>query len=233
MARLPRLTAPGYPHHIIKRGNDRKTVFVDDGDRQHFLSLCETYARQNEVQLHSYVLMSNHVHLLVTPTLEDGVPQMMKALGQRYSQYFNKRHHHTGTLWEGRYRSTLIETERYLLACMVYIDLNPVRARMVEKAEDYPWSSYRHYAGLERNPLLTPHALYWDLGNTPFEREARYIEQVAQGLTRAQQKEITESVLKGWALGEAGFLAQLQKTTHRRPARGGAGRPVKADTSKT
>ena len=226
MARLPRLTVPGYPHHIIQRGNNRQTTFHDDEDRRTLLGLLDESARKNKVALHSYVLMSNHLHLLATPETQTGVPTMMQAVGRRYVQYFNKRHQRSGTLWEGRYRSTLVQPERYLLACMVYVDLNPVRARMALKAEDYPWSSYGHYAGLRQDPILTPHALYWQLGNTPFAREANYSELVAQGQPRDQQKALTESALKGWALGEPDFVAVLQQHTKRRAIRSHAGRPV-------
>lgn len=225
MARLPRLTVPGYPHHIIQRGNNRQATFHDDDDRAVLLGLLNEYARQEQVAIHGYVLMDNHFHLLATPALAAGMPKMMQAVGRRYVQYFNKRHRRSGTLWEGRYKSTLIQADRYLLACMAYIDLNPVRAGLVAKAGDYPWSSHGHYVGLRHDPLLTPHVLYWQLGNTPFAREARYAERVTQGVSAEQQQALTESALKGWALGEPDFVAELQKRTRRRVVREHAGRP--------
>ena len=127
MSRQPRLTVPGYPHHIIQRGNNRQPIFVDDADRQRLLGDLAEHARNRGVAVHAYVLMSNHLHLLVTPEAADSVPLMMQGVGRAYVRYFNRRHGRSGTLWEGRYRSTLIEAERHLLACMVYIDLNPVR----------------------------------------------------------------------------------------------------------
>lgn len=141
-------------------------------------------------------------------------------------RWFNDRHGRSGTLWEGRYKSTLIETERYLLACMVYIDLNPVRAGMVTQARDFAWSSHAHYAGLRHDRLITPHALYWALGNTPFAREAAYARLVAEGVGVEQQQALTESAFKGWALGGNEFVAELGKRTTRRLAKAKAGRPV-------
>jgi len=156
----------------------------------------------------------------------------MQAVGRSYVQVFNKVHARTGTLWEGRYRSTLIQTDRYLLACMAYIDLNPVRAQMVAQPEDYAWSSYAHYTGRRTDRLITPHALYWGLGNTPFAREAAYAELVHAGIGADQQGALTDATLSGWALGDAGFMADLQSQTQRRLAKTKAGRPArKADST--
>lgn len=226
MARLPRLTVPGYPHHVIQRGNNRQMIFRDVSDYEHMLSLFEQYAGREKVAIHSYVLMTNHFHLLATPESLSGLPRMMQAVGRRYAQYFNRRYQRTGTLWEGRYKATLVQADRYLLACMAYIDLNPVRAGMVARAADYRWSSHRHYVGLSNDKLIKPHPLYWQLGNTPFAREANYAELInQQGLTHQQQTALTESVLKGWVLGEPGFAAGVQKQTGRRVTRSRPGRP--------
>lgn len=226
MARLPRLTVPGYPHHIIQRGNNRQAIFSSAADYRILLDLLDENAQKFGVALHAYVLMSNHFHLLATPTSADGLPQMMQAVGRRYVRYFNDSQGRSGTLWEGRYRSTLIETERYLLACMVYIDLNPVRAGMVKEAADYPWSSHEHYAGLRTDKLVTPHPLFWELGNTPFAREAAYVELVRRAITPQQQDALTRSALSGWALGSEKFVADLQKRTTRRVKKTPAGRPI-------
>lgn len=216
MARLPRLTLPGYPHHIIQRGNNRQPIFVADSDYQFFLDLLNEHARQFKVALHAYVLMGNHFHLLVTPDTAEGLPQMMQAVGRKYVRYFNDTYHRSGTLWEGRYKSALIETDRYLLACMVYCDLNPVRAGMVANPADYPWSSHLHYCGARVDHLITPHALFWALGNTPFSREAAYIDLVQAGISPRQCAELTDSTLHGWALGSSTFLDVLQSQTQRR-----------------
>ena len=225
MARLPRLTLPGYPHHVIQRGNNRQAIFATVADYRALLDLLEENAKQYEVAVHAYVLMSNHFHLLATPQTPDGLPKMMQAVGRSYVRYFNDAQKRTGTLWEGRYKSTLIQSDRYLLACMAYIDLNPVRAGVVAQAQDYPWSSHLHYLGLRTDRLITPHALYWELGNTPFAREAAYAELVRSGINPVQQLALTEATLSGWALGEPDFVADLQKRTERRVAKSGAGRP--------
>lgn len=225
MARLPRLTLIDHPHHVILRGNDRQDIFRDTADRQRMLYLLETQALVNQVEVHAYVLMSNHLHLLVTPRQDKGLPLMMQNLGRNYVRQFNQRHGRTGTLWEGRYRSTLIQAEKYFLACMVYIDLNPVRAGLVAQPTDFLWSSHAHYTGGRQDAWLTPHPLYWGLGNTPFARELAYAQLVQAGIEQSQQQALTSSVLSGWALGEDAFVSGLQKLTPRRVKKAAAGRP--------
>jgi putative transposase len=226
MARLARLTLAGHPHHVIQRGNNRQAIFATAADRQMMLDLLDENARKFNVAIHAYVLMDNHFHLLATPQTVDGLPQMMQAVGRRYVRYFNDSQTRTGTLWEGRYKSTLIQTERYLLACMAYIDLNPVRSAIAVQAQDYAWSSHAHYIGLRIDKLVTPHALYWNLGNTPFAREAAYAELVQAGVSNAQQEALTDSALRGWALGDPDFVKKLQKLTERRVSKSEAGRPL-------
>jgi putative transposase len=228
MARLPRLTVPGYPHHIIQRGNNRQPIFVHGGDYELLLALLEENARKFQVAIHAYVLMSNHFHLLATPETADGIPQMMQAVGRRYVRNFNLRHGRTGTLWEGRYKSTLIQAERYLLACMVYIDLNPVRAGMAADPGDYAWSSHNHYMGRRADRLVTPHPLYWELGNTPFSRDEAYSSLIRAGISSEQQRALTDSAMRGWALGEPDYVADLQRRTERRVVKANAGRPFSA-----
>ena len=228
MARLPRLTLPGYPHHIIQRGNNRQAIFLSSGDRQLLLDLLRENAEKFGVAIHAYVLMPNHFHVLATPTTAHGLPQMMQAVGRRYVRLFNNSNARTGTLWEGRYRSTLIQADRYLLACMVYIDLNPVRAGLVAQAADHPWSSHAHYAGFKVDSLITPHSLFWALGNTPFAREAGYSALVRAGISGQELNDLTQSALSGWALGESGYVSELQKQTNRRVVRASAGRPTVA-----
>ena len=226
MARLPRLTLAGYPHHVIQRGNNRQSIFLTAADHAHFLALIDENAKKLEVAIHAYVLMGNHFHLLATPRTDTGLPLMMQAVGRSYVRYFNQSQSRSGTLWEWRYRSTLIHADRYLLPCMAYIDLNPVRAGLVPEAKDYPWSSHSHYTGLRADKLITPHPLFWALGNTPFAREAAYAEVVRSGVSAYQQTELTRSVLSGWALGSEDFVADLQKRTERRVQRAQPGRPV-------
>jgi putative transposase len=227
MARLARLTVTGYPHHVILRGNNRQDIFRSAADYQRMLDLLFEHSRALKVDIHAYVLMTNHLHLLLTPQEDQGLPKMMQAVGRGYVQAFNKTHGRTGTLWEGRYRSTLIQTDRYLLACMAYIDLNPVRAHSVAQPQDYNWSSYGHYVGQRSDRLITPHALYWHLGNTPFAREAAYAELVRAGITADQQSALTDATLSGWALGDSDFINSLQVQTQRRLRKVKAGRPPK------
>ncbi|OIQ65467.1 transposase IS200 like protein [mine drainage metagenome] len=225
MARKLRLEFPGACYHVINRGNYRADIFKTEGAKTAFEACLFEACAKSGWLLHAYVLMSNHFHLLATPQLQDGLPKMMQAVGHSYVRYFNHAQQRSGTLWEGRYKSTLIQSERYLLACMVYIDLNAVRAAMVMQPQDYPWSSHAHYLGLHVDRLITPHALFWELGNTPFAREAAYASLVQSGIHPLQQAALTDATLRGWALGEADFVADLQKRTQRRVAKVGAGRP--------
>ncbi|MBU0589284.1 MAG: transposase [Gammaproteobacteria bacterium] len=226
MARLPRLTLPDYPHHIIQRGNNRQAIFACAADYKFMLELLDENAHKHGVALHAYVLMDNHFHLLLTPATVEALPQMMQAVGRRYVRYFNDQQGRSGTLWEGRYKATLMQSERYLLACMVYMDLNPVRAGLVATAADYTWSSHAHYVGLRMDKLLSPHPLYWSLGNTPFAREAAYAQLVQGGVGGQLQTELTEAALHGWALGDETFISELQKRTSRRVQKTAAGRPL-------
>jgi len=203
-------------------------MFVDAQDYRRLLEYLSESAAKYGVAIHAYVLMSNHFHLLATPEADGGLSAMMQALGRRYVRAYNQRHGRTGTLWEGRYKATIIESERYLIACMAYIELNPVRAGMVAQAGEYPWSSYAHQVGVRHDPLVTPHALYWALGNTPFSREAAYRGVVEAGLGSEQVGMLTRSTLKGWALGDSDFIRELQEHVGRRVTPQKAGRPFKA-----
>ncbi|RZL56975.1 MAG: transposase [Variovorax sp.] len=224
MARLARLTLADRTHHVIQRGNNRQPVFVDDADRSRMLALLAEHAPRYGVALHAYVLMDNHFHLLATPSTDDGLPKLMQAVGRGYVRAFNDRHGRSGTLWEGRYRSTVIQPERYLIACMVHMDLNPVRDGLAREAGDFPWSSHAHYTGVRNDRFLTPHPLVWALGNTPFAREAAYAERVAAGIGVREQSFLIEATLQGWAAGDADFVAQLQSATSRRVVKQRAGR---------
>ena len=227
MARQPRLALPGYPHHVIQRGNNRQPIVLDETDRRMLYSLWLEESQRHKVAVNAYVLLDNHFHMLLTPPSDEAMSLMMQSVGRTYVRYFNKRHNRSGTLWEGRYKSSLIDSEAYLLTCMAYIDLNPVRAGLAESAEDFSWSSYKHLAGQSIDKLVTPHALYWGLGNTPFAREAAYAEFVAGGLSVATQKTLTESALKGRVVGRPDFLTSLEKNTQRQILPQKAGRPFK------
>lgn len=227
MARLARLTVPGYPHHVIQRGNNRQAIFSSDEDRLHLLSLLEVNAKALGVAIHSYVLMDNHFHLLATPKDDIGLPKLMQAVGRRYVRQYNDRQGRTGTLFEGRYKSTLVQAERYLLACMVYIDLNPVRAGLASAPVDFRWSSHRSYVGQGSDRLVTPHPLFWALGNTPFAREEAYANLVASGISAPVRDLLTTSTFRGWAVGDPAYIAHLQDEASRRPMPVARGRPRK------
>lgn len=209
MARLPRLILPGHPHHIVLRGNNRQAIFHSDLDREHLLATLKDVATQYRVAVHAFVLMDNHLHLLATPPTAEALSRMMQSLGRRYVGWFNARHGRSGTLWEGRFRAGAVEGERHLLACMRYIELNPVRAGLVAEAGDWPWSSARDHLGQARSGLITEHEMYWSLGNTPFEREHAYRELLAHGISPAEQVQFTEAVLRGRPVGTERFLKPL------------------------
>ena len=160
MARLPRYFVQGVPLHIILRGNNREPIFVNDEDCQFFKESLHDAATRHGLSIHAYVFMTNHVHLLASPSAEDSVPKTMQSTGRRYVQYFNYCYQRTGTLWEGRYRATVVEAEHYLFECMRYIELNPVRAGMVANPGDYAWSSYHANAQGKANESVTAHSLY-------------------------------------------------------------------------
>ncbi len=181
MARQPRFVIPDVAAHIIQRGNNRTACFRDDSDHQVYLAALRELSRRLGCPVHAYCLMTNHVHLLVTPRHLSACTALMKELGQRYAQYFNRRHQRTGTLWEGRYRSCIAQSAPYVLACYRYIELNPVRAGMVQHPLSYPWSSYAVNAGRATDPMIVPHAEFLALGYGQPARQSAYIRLLEQG----------------------------------------------------
>jgi putative transposase len=227
MARLPRLTAPGVPHHLIQRGNNRQSIFADEVDCARYLGELGELAPLYGLAIHAYVLMPNHVHLVATPAERNTLAKVMQSLGRRYVRRFNDRHRRTGTLWEGRYRSAVVETDRYLLACMRYVELNPVRGSLVGEPALYRWSSHAHHVGLRVDPLITEHALYWALGNTPFERQIAYREMFQQSQDPIEIDAIRYATHHGWALGRKGFADSIAAKAGRRAVPAARGRPRK------
>jgi putative transposase len=209
VARLPRLAVAGQPHHLIQRGTNRQPIFRDAADFTRMLQLLSDHSRSNLVAIHAYVLMGNHFHLLVTPGQAKGLSTMMQGVGRAYVRYFNDRYQRTGTLWESRFKGTVIDSEHYLFICMAYIELNPVRAGIVTSPGEYDWSSYSHNTGQRKDPLIREHPLFWALGNTPFAREAAYRDIVEAGVSANKQAEVTDATLRGWALG--GLHGSLSK----------------------
>jgi putative transposase len=234
MARLPRLIVPAQPHHVIQTGNNDQLIFHDDADYQAFLGWLRTAAKNYKVAVHAYVLMPNHLHLLVTPSDAEGLAQMMQWIGRYYVPYFNQKYSRSGTLWNGRYKTSLIDADNYFMLCSRYIEFNPVRNGMVARPEQYPWSSYAHHAGLRSDGLITDHAQYWALGNTPFQREAAYIALVEAALSQQEVETVSKALLKGWPLGSDQFKADLQNKVKRQVLPAKRGRPfkqIKTDTA--
>lgn len=227
MARQSRLVLPNQPHHVIQRGNDRQLIFREQADYQRLLGWLKEASRFYSVAIHAYVLMPNHLHLLATPSDKDGLALMMQKLGRLYVPWFNHKYERYGGLFQGRFRTSLVDSERYFLVCSRYIELNPVRAGLATGPLDYPWSSFAHHAGLRTDPLVTDHLLYWSLGNTPFQREAAYTALVEQGLTEDELAHINLAVLKGAPLGSEDFKAALERATKRQVLPAKRGRPFK------
>jgi putative transposase len=201
MARLPRVCLPGIPLHVIQRGNNRQVCFGSDEDLAAYAHWLEEYARKLAVAIHAWVFMTNHVHLLLTPSTGSGVSELMRALGRRYVRYFNYSYKRSGTLWEGRFRSCVIDADNYLLLCQRYIELNPVRAGMVASPDEYHWSSYRAN-GLGRPAALwTPHPVYLSLGVTIAERAGAYRRLFRGQMDEGDLTRIRTSTNQGMALG--------------------------------
>lgn len=233
MARLPRLVVPNQPHHIIQSGIDRQSIFRDPDDYSVFLGWVREAARQFKLAVHAYVLMPDHFHLLLTPSDNTGLARMMQWIGRKYVPYFNAKYQRVGTLWQGRYKATVIDAEKYLIACSRYIELNPVRAGLVSEPKDYAWSSCLHHVGAKPDPLITDHLIYWGLGNTPFEREAVYQRLLEQKPGVEEITALTEAAIKGWALGSDHFKTSLEKQAKRRVTPGKRGRPSKQKLAST
>ena len=225
MARLPRYFVPGQPLHVIQRGNNREPIVTGDDDYRFYLDCLTDAANQQGLAIHAYVLMTNHVHLLATPDTVTSVGKTLQSVGRRYVQYFNHTYRRTGTLWEGRYKATLIDSEAYLFTCMRYIELNPVRAGMVRHPTDYPWSSYGSNARGETQPLVTPHTLYQRLGRTGNERQSAYRQLFRAHLSQTDIDAIRTATNKAWALGNDRFKAKMENLAGRRSAPLPKGRP--------
>jgi REP-associated tyrosine transposase len=228
MPRRKRLQAAGVPMHIIQRGNNHQACYFADEDYQFFLDHLARLAKRFRCALHAYVLMTNHFHLLLTPELEAGASLLMKFLGQRYVQYVNRVYRRSGSLWEGRFRSSLVQTERYVLGCYRYIELNPVRPGMVKHPGEYPWSSYAANADGKVSPWITPHGEYLALGSDDARRQAAYRDLFKTELDPEVLREIRVSTHGGYAIGSGRFREEIEtalklRATPRGPGRQAAG----------
>jgi len=225
MPRKPRFNLVGIPQHVIQRGNNRDPCFYAEEDYRRYLDDLQISAKKFDCRIHAYVLMTNHVHLLVTPMTEYGVSQMMQALGRRYVYYVNKTYKRTGTLWEGRYKASLVDSDCYLLTCMRYIELNPIRAQMVDHVGEYKWSSYHANAQGDIDFLIETHPVYIELGATDMLRQEAYRELFRHHVDNETLHEIRKSLNHELVLGRSYFKDQIEKITKRQTRPGLPGRP--------
>ena len=216
MARPPRIVVPGQPLHIIQRGNNRQSCFFADDDYRFYLAILKDAADRYGCRVHAYVLMTNHVHLLLTPDSVEAPSLMLQSVGRRYVRYVNAVYRRSGTLWEGRYKSTLIDSERYLFTCSRYIEFNPVRARRVEDPGVYQWSSYRFNADGLADALVSPHPLYEQLGDNPASRRAAYRALFSNHVDARELDAIRGATETGAVLGNDRFRSEIESALHRR-----------------
>ena len=228
MARQPRLDLAGIAQHVVQRGNDRHACFAAPVDYGQYLQELREAAAKHACAVHAYVLMTNHVHLLVTPAEPGAVSRMMQAVGRRYVGSFNARYRRTGTLWEGRFKAALVDTSHYVLACYRYIELNPLRASMVTEPSDYAWTSYHANALGQSNPLLTPHPTYLALGEATTTRLAAYRAWVTDTFDEAEWNELRQHTQQQRAWGGDRFRQQIEALTQRAAGVRPRGRPRKA-----
>ncbi|QJI32080.1 transposase [Pseudomonas sp. ADAK18] len=227
MPRRPRVLLPGVPLHIIQRGNNRSVCFYSEDDYIFYIKNLAELAGVHGCEVHAWCLMTNHVHLLLTPSCISGAGLLMKGLGQRYVQYINRTYQRTGTLWEGRFRSCIVQQEEYVLACYRYIELNPVRAGMVDHPAEYRWTSYRENAQGESSSFIKPHAIYNELGCDVSRRTEAYRALFKGPLAPALIDQIRTSTNGNYVLGGSKFALEIAQALGKRVAPGIAGRPKK------
>jgi len=225
MPRRPRVHLDNVPLHIVQRGHNREPCFFAEDDYRSYLHWLGEALAETECALHAYVLMTNHVHLLLTPKKAAAVPKLIISLGRRYVQYINRTYRRTGTLWDSRYKSSLVQAETYLLACQRYIELNPVRARMVQGPTHYPWSSYRANGLGQPDARLTPHLLYCVLGRNDHDRQSAYRALFRAQLDRDAIDDIRLALHQSQPLGNERFYAKIEQMTGIRRETRPRGRP--------
>lgn len=216
MPRLPRYILSGYPYHVIQRGNNRCPIFITDKDYSYFKHTLFEACERHDCLIHAYVLMTNHIHLAMTPQKENCLAKVLQSVGRRYVQYFNTSYQRSGTLWEGRYKATIIDTEAYLLTCYRYIELNPVRANVAAHPGEYHWSSFAANALGKSDPLVTPHAVYEALGGNTHQRQTAYRNLFQARIDHKTLESIREATQKGWILGNDRFKDEVEKSLNRR-----------------
>ena len=215
MARLSRIVVPNHPVHIMHRGNNRQDIFESEEDMTRCKEDIANALSKSGCHLHAYVIMTNHLHLLITPADKVQLSKFMQTMANRYVRYFNATRNRTGTIWEGRFKSCLVDSENYLFTLYRYIEINPVKANMVKNIADYPWSSYRHNALDEKNNLITEHKLYKDLGKNSAQRAENYQKIFNILNTVEQEQQITEATMRGEVYGTSGFHHEIRKLISR------------------
>jgi len=216
MARRRRLDVPGYPQHVIQRGNNRNACFFEDRDYRAYLEFLGLAIAKTGCRLHAYVLMTNHVHLLLTGQHVGAISGLMQSLGRRYVRFINRQYRRTGSLWDGRFKSSLIASDRYLLACYRYVEMNPVRAGLVRDPGDYPWSSFRHHVNKRRDLLIDDHELFRALGPNREMRAERYRKLFREPLEEPSLQRIRRSIDGGRVLGSERFGRRARAASGRR-----------------
>lgn len=230
MARLPRIDVPDLPQHVIQRGNNRAACFFHDDDYRFYLQALRRAAQKYQCQVHAYVLMTNHVHLLMTGRRAGAMSSLMQSVGRRYVRYVNQTYHRTGTLWEGRFKSSIIESDGYLLTCYRYIELNPVRAGLVMEPGAYPWSSYAHHGQGQCDDLIEDHELYMTLGPTANARCEAYRSLCGEDIHTTDLGAIRDHVNKCRVLGSSRFQSEIESMLQRKVRIQSVGRPAKCET---
>lgn len=224
MTRKQRIGLPGVPQHVVQRGNNKQACFFNEADYYFFLATLYESLENNGCLMHAYVLMTNHVHLLATPNTTDGISLVMRDLGRKYVRYFNDTYGRTGTLWEGRFKSSMVDSERYCLSCYRYIELNPVAAKMVLAPEDYPWSSYHTNALGQTSDLLAPHATWLSLGNNDTGRQKAYRKLFDEKLTTEDIEALRYGARKQLPVGSVEFKEKIESALSVRLGTGKRGR---------
>lgn len=231
MARLPRLAIAGELHHVLWRGHPGQAVFADAQDRDAFVRLLREALPAAGVALHAFAVLPGRVHLLATPVRSESLGRLMQSLGRRFGAAFNRRHGRQGAVWDGRFRSSVIEAQQHLFDTIVWLETLPVREGLATHPSEWAWSSAAHHLGQSREPAVTEHSLYWHLGNTPFERERAHAHLLEMGVSPDRSEALERAVLRSHALGSVAFLAKLEQATSRPLAPRARGRPAKARAS--
>ncbi|MBB3167992.1 transposase [Simiduia aestuariiviva] len=233
MARLPRLNLPDIPQHVVQTGHNNLPCFFDDEDYEFYLQSLQAAAEQYRVDIHAYVLLPNMVQFIATPRIEQGLSSMMQSLGRRYVQYINHRYRRSGTLWGGRYKSSLIDSDAYLLTCYRYVELKPMYLGLANEPGEYPWSSFNYHTSINSSPLIKDHRLYLELGKTARERIQEYRKLFRYAFDNRLLVYIAETVKLGQVLGGDAFKDRIEKIANQRVRPLKRGRPRKRDNKAT